>query len=134
MDVLTKNSSYSIEVRSLVLAGLMTGKTATEISELYNIPQPTVTRWKQQIPELMRELEFDQREMIRLNLFNIIIQSQYALLKQIEVFSNTEWLAQRSAKSLTILHGVMQDKIIRLLEAFASTTSEDQGTDTGTYN
>jgi hypothetical protein len=47
-----------------------------------------------------------------------------ALQAQAVMFSNEQWLAKQNAADVAVLHGVMTDKAIRLLEAFGESGEE----------
>lgn len=51
------------------------------------------------------------------------------LREQVKVFRDPNWLKQQSASEAAVLHGVIADKQIRLLEALADDAEGDAGAD-----
>ena len=47
-----------------------------------------------------------------------------ALKAQAEVFTDKTWLSEQGASEAAILHGVMTDKAVRLIEAFSAHDSD----------
>ncbi len=52
-----------------------------------------------------------------------------ALKAQAEVFTDKTWLTEQGASEAAILHGVMTDKAVRLIEAFSAHDSDTTPTD-----
>jgi hypothetical protein len=44
---------------------------------------------------------------------------------QAEAFSDKQWLAKQDASDVAVLHGVMTDKAVRLLEAMSAGDDSD---------
>ena len=114
-------------VRWAVLAALLSGDSQERIAQLFDIDQGTVSRWKKNLREELGKLAQEQREQVELNIFITILKTQHAIQSQLDVFSDTQWLKRQPAEELGILHGILHDKSIRLLEAL--TPAEDGNAD-----
>jgi transposase-like protein len=123
-----KRQTYSEEVRAAALADVIllgTGATAAK----YGIPRSTLTTWQKQYdivhnPSLKKvNIEFLAATYLEANL--------QALTAQAYVASQPEYIERQSAEGLAILHGVMADKSIRLLEALHAGSHRAAALDAG---
>lgn len=110
---------HPVEVRWAVIAAILAGETQQRIAEMFDIDQSTVSRWKSNIREELAKMSQEQRDQIEINIFITIIKTQHAIQAQLNVFSDPQWLKRQTAAELGILHGILHDKSIRLLEAIA---------------
>jgi hypothetical protein len=110
----------------------MVGQTAAEVASIYNVPESTVRSWKS------RELAGsgalaaagpEVQERIGTLLVEYLTESLSALKRQMQVFSDEAWLKKQSASEAAILHGVLADKTIRLLEALGSDPDDEAEVD-----
>jgi hypothetical protein len=110
-----------VEVRAAVVAGLLVGQSAAELAAAYNVPESTVRSWKS------RELAGANalaaagpaaQERIGRLLVEYLTESLTALKRQVQVFADEAWLKKQSASAAALLHGVLADKTLQLLEAF----------------
>lgn len=120
-------AGHPVAVRWAVLAALLAGETQERIAQLFDIDQSTVSRWKKNIREELGKLAQEQREQIELNIFITILKTQHAIQSQLDVFTDPQWIKRQSAEELGILHGILHDKSIRLLEALVPAESNDAG-------
>ncbi len=107
------SKKYDDETRAAVMAALLAGQTIDHVASEYHVPRSTVGRWKnEEIPlnEIQKKEIGDLlREYLEANLI--------AIRAQTNVFADEDWLRKQEASQLAVLHGVMTDKAIRLLEA-----------------
>ena len=117
-------SVHSGEVKAAVIAALLAGQSISQVAETYHLPEGTVKCWRSRMkkPELQQDalrvatLEPRKKDMGEL-ILEYLQANLEALRAQTVVFSNPVWLKTQDAQSLAVLHGVMTDKAIRLLEA-----------------
>jgi hypothetical protein len=113
-----RGRKHSDEVQAEVMSALLAGQGVTEVSEQYNLPDSTVSDLKRRVEEEFGDLRNKNRgEKIENLLFDYLTSNLNALQAQARIASEDEYLRQQSADKLAVLHGVMADKSVRLLEA-----------------
>lgn len=115
--------SYSEETKAAVMASLLTGQSVSSVAREYKIPKGTVSDWKRQAEGVGSEPT--QKREIGALLLDYLHTNLRTLKKQSETFADEKWLKLQSASELAVLHGVIADKTIRLLEALASEEGEE---------
>lgn len=120
---------YTNETKSAVLAALLTGQAASFVAKEYNIPESTIKDWGAKAkaggystdnPSQKKDIGDLLVEYLRANI--------EALRKQAEVFGEPDYLRKNSAENLAVLHGVMADKAVRLLEALTKNAAGNSPT------
>lgn len=100
------------------MASLLAGQGVGEIAAEYKLPESTVREWRSSLtPEQIAEVRAKKGEQIESLLFGYLTQILTTLEAQAKVASEREYIFKQPADSLAVLHGVMADKGIRLLEA-----------------
>lgn len=113
-----RGKKHSDEIQAQVMASLLAGQGVNEIAAEYNLPESTVREWRSTLtPEQVAELRAKKGEQVESLLFGYLTQILTTLKAQAEVASEREYILKQPADSLAVLHGVMADKGIRLLEA-----------------
>lgn len=108
--------TYSDDLRAAALADVvLLGPGATAAK--YGIPRSTLTTW-QQTHDIVHDPSLKKARIMDLAATYLEANLQ-ALTAQAYVTSEPEYIKQQSAEGLAILHGVMADKSVRLLEAIA---------------
>jgi hypothetical protein len=104
----------SEEVRAQVMAALLAGQSVSEIVSAYKVSERWVFRLK-----ATRATEICTEKGARIDdlLFGYLQAGLKALKAQAEVVSEPEYIRAQPASELAVLHGVVADKQIRLLEA-----------------
>jgi hypothetical protein len=120
---------YEPVVRYSALCMIIAGNSPNMIAEALGVSYQTIYSWKKNLRGELEKLSEENRTQIQLSLFTTILKSQAALQAQLDVFTDKEWLRKQPAQELATLHGVVHDKSIRLLEAFAPDPSQDQELD-----
>jgi transposase-like protein len=114
-------AKYSDETKAAVMSALLTGQSVSSVAREYNIPKGTVSEWKNhpsvgQNPTQKTEIADLLLAYLRTNLEALQVQAEH--------FKDKTWLSRQSAESAAVLHGVMTDKAIRLLEALSKANAE----------
>lgn len=110
--------TYDDETRAAVLAALLVGQSVTKVAETYDIPEGTIWAWKaRHAPDRAQAL--DNPDRIGELLVEYLEESLKAIRAQVVAFSDPEWLRDQRAESVGVLHGIMVDKAVRLLEAMS---------------
>lgn len=100
------------------MASLLAGQGVGEIASQYELPEATIREWREALTsEQFAELRAKKGEKIEELLFGYLTANLAALDAQAKVVSEREYIIKQPADSLAVLHGVMADKSIRLLEA-----------------
>ena len=113
--------SYSDETKAAAMAALLQGQSVSSVARDYQIPKGTVSNWKRQAADQAAGVrpERTQKERIGELLVEYLNTNLETLRVQAEHFADPEWLKKQGASELAVLHGVMTDKAVRLLEAMA---------------
>jgi transposase-like protein len=119
---------YKDETRAAVMAALLAGQSVSSIAREYDIPKTTVSRWKNGGVPISGT---QKTEHIGELLVKYLQTNLEALSAQAEQFKDRDWLKKQTASDAAVLHGVMTDKAIRLLEAL-SKSSEHVTSDSDT--
>ena len=102
------------EIRAAVMSALLSGQGVSEVAREYRLPESTVSRWKK---EARREAGLTD-DVGRL-LLEYLTANLATLQAQAVAFRDPVWLKEQPAGEVGVLHGILCDKSIRLLEALA---------------
>jgi transposase-like protein len=117
---------YSDEVRASALASLALGMSTRAVAREHQIPRSTVVVWQRNAgltgqPLVQPQKRRDLGELIA----HYLDTGLQALEAQARLFSDPVWLERQSASELAILHGVLTDKLIKVLASLESDEFED---------
>src|SRR5215210_3098727 len=113
-----RGKRHSDDVQSQVMAALLAGQGVMETATQYDLPESTIREWRSALSsEQFAELRAKKGEQIEELLFGYLTANLKALKAQADVTSEREYIIEQSASDLAVLHGVMADKSVRLLEA-----------------
>ncbi len=118
---MAKRRKYDPAVKAQVLATLLTGQGAEKVAQQYQIPVGTVRGWKAKA-KADDGVVTQKRDEIGKLLLEYLAVSLSTLKKQAAFFADEKWLREQDASSVAVLHGVLADKVVRLLEALAPAT------------
>lgn len=119
---MSERREYSEEQKAAVMAALLAGQSVSSVARDYHIPQGTVKRWSAAAKDQIEPVRSAKKERIGELLIDYLEANLITLHAQAKVFANEEWLLEQSASESAVLHGVLTDKVIRLLEALADGT------------
>ena len=113
---------YSEEIKAECMAALLKGQGLGTVSKQYDIPKSTIYKWKikaQQVEPIEKEPgKIERRESRIAILIGEYLEASLTTLKaQAEAFGDTDWLREQSASEVGVLHGIMLDKAVRILDA-----------------
>lgn len=117
---------YSDQVKAAALAALLAGQAPAHVAAMFGIPIGTLRSWKsrQRNGEPIAIIAMEKRERIGELLLDYLAEGLETLREQLKVFRDPTWLKEQSASEAAVLHGVISDKSIRLLEALADPEPE----------
>lgn len=106
------------------MASLLTGQSVGSVAKEYNIPRGTVANWSAKVHQsgLTNVSNTKKGEQIGDLILDYLGENLRSLTLQAKSFSNPEWLRKQTASDAAVLHGVMTDKAIRLIEALSNAT------------
>ncbi len=111
---------YSPETKAAVLAALLEGQGTSKVAADFKLPEGTVKAWRsrmQQGASPLRDVATEKKDAIGALLVDYLHTNLETLKIQSVFFRDLKWLEKQSAADVAVLHGVMTDKTIRLLEA-----------------
>ena len=108
---------YSDAEKAAAMAALMAGQSLDAVAREYKIPKTTLHNWRR--PRRSQVFGTEKESEIGDLLIDYLRANLAALRAQAEVFTDKVWLTEQGASEAAILHGVMTDKAIRLIEAFS---------------
>jgi len=123
-----KKTTYSPETKAAVMAAMLAGQGIEEVAAQYKIPSGTIKSWRVRAkqPTTRRDASDvssvapDKRQQIGDLLILYLRANLKTLEAQTAVFADKDWLTKQPASDLAVLHGVMTDKAVRLLEALGA--------------
>ena len=110
-----RGKAHSDETRAAVMAALMAGQLPSDVAKTYKLPENTVREWFKSPQFVEVRSKKDNRlgellgQYVECNLLTLQAQSVH--------FRNPAWLGRQGASDLAMLHGVLADKTLRILEA-----------------
>lgn len=117
---------YDPDTKAAVMAALLTGQSVASVATEYDIPKGTVKYWRAQAG-VSSQVDPQKKGEIGDLLLAYLRANLTALEAQAQVFADKAWLKNQPASELAVLHGVMTDKAVRLMEAFGR--ADDRNTD-----
>lgn len=112
-------AKYSEEQKAAVMAALLAGQSVSGVAKEYKLPRGTVAGWS---AELNRDAPVSNAKKAEVGelLVEYLRENLTTLREQVVVFRDPEWLRKQGASELAVLHGVLMDKSVRLLEAMGT--------------
>ena len=110
---------YSDETKAQVMAALLAGQAISQAAKDYGVPEGTIKSWvaRGNRPQLQPDAT------VKKEIGALILSYLKALLETLQaqtvVFRDETWLRKQAASEAAVLHGVLADKGIRLLEGLA---------------
>lgn len=114
---------YSPETKAAVLAALLEGQSINSVAREYNIPSGTISSWHKRQGAAKNAVQKKSDEIGNL-LLEYLATNLKTLKIQSEQFQDTKWLSKQNAADAAVLHGVLTDKSVRLIEAMSSVTND----------
>jgi transposase-like protein len=122
---------HSPEVKAAVTAALLAGQGQAQVAREYHLPLSTVGSWIHEIRGNDKSpLPRSDSQEIGLLLLDYIKTTLRVLKRQVEAAGDANYLAKQSGTDFAVLHGVLADKVIRLLEAATFAEPESQSDQT----
>jgi len=119
---------YSSETKAAVMAALLAGQSPSEVARTYNLPRGTVAAWQhrqRKAAGIATVATEEKREEIGDLLIGYLHELLKTLTAQLEVFSDPRFIRPQNAAEIAVLHGLLADKGLRLLEALSQPEPDD---------
>lgn len=117
---------YSAAVQAQALAALLEGQAISKVAEVYKIPEGTIKSWKARLATKTSVVASEKRALIGDMLVEYVEENLRTLKEQGATFRDQAWLQKQKAAEVAVLHGVIADKTIRLLEAMGRQQEPDE--------
>jgi len=126
-EVCMRGKKHSEEVRAQVMASLLAGQGVMEVASQYNLDASVVSRWRSALPDnQLQVIATKKGERIEHLLFEYLTETLVTLKEQAIIARERDYVTKQPAGELAVLHGVMADKAVRLLEAAHRATANGQ--------
>jgi hypothetical protein len=102
-----------------VLAALLTGQSIDAVADEYKLPRGTVLDWKRQARlavDMVRTEKTGETDIVGL-LDAYLARNLETVAIQAEAFRDRTWIFKYSPSEAAVLHGVLVDKAVRILQA-----------------
>lgn len=123
---------YSDETKAQVMAALLAGQSVSAAAREYNLPKGTVSSWRKAALNKAAGGDVDadatQKGSTLDDLLQGYVEENLVTLREQSIFfRDKEWLKKQPASELAVLHGVVADKTVRILEAYGNAGGMDEG-------
>jgi len=116
---------YDPAERAAATAALLAGQSVTQVAKAYSIPKGTASAWKKRAfaragkvdPATQKRAAADKIGEL---LTKYLESNLRALDAHARVFADETWIREQDAQQIAVLHGIMTDKAVRLLEALSA--------------
>lgn len=111
-----RGKAHNSDLKAKAQGALLSGRTPAEVARRYGLAESTVRSWAGGLGEKFAEVrakkgvDFDEAvgDYLTASLTSLTAQARHA--------RDPAWLMEQPAHKLALLHGVMFDKAIRVLE------------------
>jgi len=113
-------TKYAPEVKAAVVAALLEGQAASKVAADYHLPEGTVKAWGSRLrngASELRAVATERRDEIGALLVEYLRESLVTLKVHTTFARDSAWLGQQNAADFAVMHGVLMDKAVRLLDA-----------------
>lgn len=115
------------DLKAQVIAALQLGTGVTKVARDFNIHRANVDRWRVEAgidaPTVSAEAGVNIGALVEL----YVQHGLECLIAQVQQFQNQDWLDKQPAGELAVLHGVIADKMLRIIAALEPRQSADPG-------
>ena len=116
-------ATHSEETKAAVMAALLAGQSVNSVAKEYKLPVGTVKSWKSR--GVAEKATVKKADRIGELLLEYLEENLTTLKEQARIFRTETWLMKQNASDVAVLHGVLTDKSIRLLEAMSKNVPDN---------
>ena len=107
--------------RAAITAAILAGGSVTSVAEQFDVGKATVSEIKNGLAmEQLEQIRTEKKERIEDLIAGYLRENLRTLAAQSIHARDPHWMDKQGAEAFAILHGVMADKAIRILEAAAA--------------
>lgn len=106
------------EIKAKIIGDLLAGDSGCVVAERYGVHDSTVSRIKSSLSVgELQILATEKSNRVKDALYDYLLESIQTLREQLKVARNEKYLQEQPASDFAVLHGVISDKALRLLDA-----------------
>ncbi len=117
---MAQGKAHDDETKAQVIAALKAGEQPSALAKRFGLSRSTVSGWGKAAGFNLEQVRTEKKEALHELVAGYLSENLTTLKAQAVHARNPNWLYLQGAESLAILHGVMADKAIRILEAAAA--------------
>jgi hypothetical protein len=102
------------------MSALLAGQSVSDVARQFQLSRNTVKAWRASLGIGSPKVDQQKAEEFGDLIARYLRENLTTLAVQAEQFRDTVWLKAQPASEAAVLHGVLTDKAIRLLEALQS--------------
>jgi hypothetical protein len=123
-----RGKAHTDDTKAKVIAALLLGAGVMEVARQTGLPESSVRNYKKEIPpDKLAELSAKKGETLDEMVFDYMKTGLKALQAQAEVFSDPSYIQKQPAGELGTVHGILADKLCRLLEVTTRHNGQPSG-------
>jgi hypothetical protein len=113
------------DTRAAALAALLTGQSVSQVARDFRVSPATIRGWRKSAGiDSSPVVRSQKREDIGVLVVHYVNEALHTLAVQAEFARDKTWLAKQPASEVAVLHGVIADKVTRILEALTAGDEE----------
>ncbi len=112
-----QRSTYTRQQKAEAIAAFFTGESITSVAARMGVPFSTAAGWKNSANTAADVIGEQQKDELGELVTEYVREGLSTLRLQAREFSQHGWLERQNAADVAILHGVLADKITRVLSA-----------------
>lgn len=110
-------SGHTDETKAAVLAAILSGSVIAQVAREFKVSRSTIRLWRREAGHAPALISDEKKADLGALIADYLRAGLSALEAQARVFADPEWIKAQPAGELAILHGVLSDKITRVLTA-----------------
>lgn len=110
-------SAHTAETKAAVLAAVLSGMAIAQAAREYKVGRSTIRMWRREAGQSPALISTEKKADLGALIADYLRAGLGALEAQARVFADPEWIKAQPAGELAILHGVLADKLTRVLTA-----------------
>jgi len=119
---------FKPEIKASIIQRMKDGEDVSSLAREFRILPSTIRNWlKAEQLDLNGMRGRENGQVLDEAIFDYVVTALECLTIQAQVFSDESYLKTQSAESNAVLHGVVADKAIRILEATSAVAPESNG-------
>lgn len=119
--------AHDPQIKAQVMGALLAGQGVAEVAKQFGLDKSVVSRWSKKIPlQKLQQIATQKQQNFEELILEYVGSAVRALQAQVEEASRPEYIKKQSASELATLHGIVADKLFRILSALEPVQDEPQ--------